>query len=261
MEDSGAMKEGLLIHPISLGTLISIDKSVFTMGRHQGEKVDVPCLSFVIVGGEKKILIDTGPCDPDWASQYHRPLRRDPDQEINAALAKLGLFPKEIDLVIFTHLHWDHCFNLEPFSEATFLVQKSELAYATAPLPSDRVPYEIGIPGVQPPWMGVFGRIEPLDGDQEIIPGVRVMHLPGHTPGSQGVVVETHEGPWVIPGDNVPLYENWEGDEAMAHIPSGIHQNLFDAFGSLKRLEAFGDRLLPGHDERVLTHFQYPVSN
>jgi len=136
-------------------------------------------------------------------------------------LGKFGLSPQEIDLVIFTHLHWDHCFNLENFSQATFFIQKSELKYAVDPLPVERKPYEVGIPGVQPPWMKVFGKMVKLDGDQQIIPGIRVMHVPGHTPGCQCVIVETSEGPWVIAGDMIPLWENWKGDGTLDHIPGG----------------------------------------
>jgi N-acyl homoserine lactone hydrolase len=254
------MGKGFSIYPLDLGTLVGIDKSVFTFARNQGLKIDVPCLAWLILGGDRKILVDTGPCDPDWASRYHRPLRKAPHQEIGAALNKFGLSPEQIDLVIFTHLHWDHCFNLESLSSAHFLVQKSEVQYAVAPLPSDRVPYEVGIPGIQPPWMKVFGRMTLLEGDEEVLPGISVMHLPGHTPGSQVVVVETTERPWVIAGDAVPLYENWRGDKALSHIPSGIYQNLYDAFKFLGRLDSFGDRILPGHDESVLAHEKYPVN-
>ena len=159
-------KRQLHIHPFNLGTLLSIDKSVFTLSRNQGVAIDAPCISWAILGGEKRILVDTGPSDPDWALRYHRPLRKTPSQEIDQALKQVGLATDDIDLVIFTHLHWDHCFNLEHFSKATFLVQRSELRYAIAPLPSDKIPYEAGIPGVLPPWMRVFGQIIPLDGDE-----------------------------------------------------------------------------------------------
>ncbi len=253
-------RAGLFIYPLDLGTLLSIDKSIFTLVRNQGVKLDAPCLSWVLLGGEKRVLVDTGPCNPDWASRYHRPLKKAPSQEIDNALGKIGLSPQQIDLVIFTHLHWDHSFNLEYFSRATFLVQREELRYAIAPLPSDKKPYEVGISGVEPPWMKVFGQIIPLDEDQEILPGIRVIHLPGHTPGSQGVVVETYEGPWIIAGDTVPLYENWEGDETLEHIPSGVYQNLYNSFSSLKKLEPFGTKILPGHDEKVLEHTRYPFS-
>jgi glyoxylase-like metal-dependent hydrolase (beta-lactamase superfamily II) len=253
-------KMDLVIFPLDLGTLVSFDQSIFTLLRNQGVKIDAPCLAWVILGGGKKVLVDTGPPEPDWAYRYHRPIKKEPSQEIHTALAKLGLSPQDIDIVIFSHLHWDHSFNLDHFSKATFLVQKAELKYAVNPLPSDKKPYAVGISGVQPPWMKVFGQMIPLDGDQEILPGIRVIHLPGHTPGTQGVVVETSEGPWVIAGDTVPLYENWKGDDTLDHIPGGVFQNLYDYYFSLKKLEPFGDKILPSHDEKVLKHKRYPVS-
>jgi len=249
----------LFIYPLDLGTLVGIDKSVFTNLRNEGVKIDVPCIAWLILGGEKTVIVDTGPCDPDWASRYHRPIKKRPSQEVQEAFTKVGLSPKDVDVVIFTHLHWDHCFNLEHFSKATFLVQEMELKYAVTPLPSDRKPFEVGVPGVQPPWMKVFGQIIPIDGDQQVLPGIRVIHLPGHTPGSQGVLVETGKATWAIAGDNVPLYENWRGDDILDHIPSGVYQNLHDSYDSLGKLETFGDRILPGHDEKVFKHNRYPI--
>ncbi|MCK4792857.1 MAG: N-acyl homoserine lactonase family protein [Desulfobacteraceae bacterium] len=254
-------KSNLSIHPLDLGTLVDFEKSVFTLLHNQGVKIDAPCLAWVILGAEKKILVDTGPCNPDWASRFHRTLKKAPTQEIDVALGKLGLSPLDIDFVIFTHLHWDHCFNLDYFPRATFLVQKKELEYAVDPLPfPDKKAYGVGIPEAQPPWMQVFGRIITLDGDQEILQGIQVIHLPGHTPGFQGVVVETEEGPWAIAGDTVPLYENWEGNDTVDHLPGGVYQSLDDYYSSLKKLERYGDKILSGHDEKVLKHTSYPFS-
>lgn len=251
-------RKSLSIHPLDLGSLLLFDKSIFTLVRNQGIKLDFPCIAWVILGGEKPVLVDTGPCDPDWASKYHRTLKKTSSQDIKKALHEFGLSPKDIGMVIFTHLHWDHCFNVDHFSEATFVVQRSEMEYAVSPLPSDKKAYEVGIPGVQPPWMKVFGNIRLIDGDQEILPGIQVLHLPGHTPGSQGVVVHTLDGPWVIAGDNVPLYENWEGDGTLDHIPSGVYQNLFDYFNSFEKLEKYCNKILPSHDQKVFLHSEYP---
>lgn len=211
--------KGLSIYPLDLGTITGFDKSLFTLRQNQGVKMDVPCLAWVIKGGEKIILVDTGPCDPQWAARYHRPMTKSPAQETKQALAAIGIEAAQIELVILTHLHWDHCFNLEHFPAATFHVQKRELEYAVHPLPADQSAYEAGIPGVVPSWRAVADRIVALEGDQELCPGVSVLLLPGHTPGSQGIVVQTADGPWMIAGDTVPLYENW-GDSAK-RIPTG----------------------------------------
>jgi N-acyl homoserine lactone hydrolase len=248
----------LSIHPLDVGTVTGFDKSLFTLRENHGVKIDVPCLAWVITGGEQTILVDTGPCDPAWAGKYHRPLLKGPAQEMDQALAKIGLCGGQINLVIFTHLHWDHCFNLELFPAATFFVQQTELAYAEDPLPADRRAYEAGIQGVFPPWRRIVDRMKILAGDREIIPGVRVIHLPGHTPGSQGVIVETARGPWVIAGDAVPLYENWDKDDASKRIPGGIYQNLFDYEASFTKLGALGAHVLPSHDPRVIEHAVFP---
>ena len=253
-------KPNLFIHPLDLGTLSSIDKSIFTLRHNQGTTLDSPCLAWVILGGEQNVLVDTGPCDPDWAARYHRPIKRGPSQTIPSALGGLGLKPDDIQVVIFTHLHWDHSYNLDYFPNATFFVQDTELRYAVNPLPMDRKPYGVGVADLTPPWMNVFGRIKPLDGDTDILPGIRVMHLPGHTPGSQGVVVETQEGQWVIAGDTVPLYDNLTKNENESYSPGGVYQDLYKFYESLKKLEPFDGKILPGHDEKVLLQPKYPVS-
>jgi N-acyl homoserine lactone hydrolase len=247
------------IHPLNLGTLIDLEKSVLTIRQNQGVKIDVPCLAWAVLGGEKNVLVDSGPCEPESAMKYSRcSLVKNPNQELKNALKKIGLRPENIDIVIFTHLHWDHCFNLEPLTKATFLVQKKELQYAVNPLPTDRMNYQVGIAGIQPSWMGVFERIQAIEGENEIVPGIKVIPLPGHTPGSQGVIVETAKGAWAIVGDTVPLYENWDKDHVLKRIPGGIYQNLYDYFDTLKKLGVYGDRILPGHEERILRQKVYP---
>ena len=65
-----------------------------------------------------------------------------------------------------------------------------------------------------------------LDGDEEIIPGIEVFLTPGHTPGSQCVRVNTEDGYYLIAGDTVNIYENWEGNAKYHHVPAGIHVDL-----------------------------------
>jgi N-acyl homoserine lactone hydrolase len=252
-------KSALRIHPLDLGTLIDMDKSIFTLRHNQGVKMNVPCLAWAVLGGEKNILVDSGPCDPESAVKYFkRSLVKKPDQELESALKKVGLRPDDIDIVIFTHLHWDHSFNTEKLTKAKFLVQKKELQYAVNPLPADRTAYQVGITGIRPAWMSVFDRIKALEGETEVVPGINIVPLPGHTPGSQGVVVETAKGSWVIAGDTIPLYENWDKDQVLKRIPGGIYQNLYDYFDTLNRLGIYGDCILPGHEGKVLENKVYP---
>ena len=100
----------LSIVPVRVGTL-TVDKSEFTYMRNFGTKIPAPCIIWYIDGGEKKIMVDTGPCDPDWSNKYHFPMVRQPEEELHLALTNKGINPEEIDLVILSHLHWDHAFN------------------------------------------------------------------------------------------------------------------------------------------------------
>jgi len=252
------MKQNLSIQPINLGQ-ISIEKSLLTFRRNYGVMADIVCIGWVIRGGNKVTLIDTGPPSPEIAALHHWPFARTDAQHIDRALAGIGLRCDDIETVILTHLHWDHCYNLEYFQRAEFIVQKSELAYAVAPLPAERRSYEVDIPTLRPPWMQVVDRIIPVDGDVEIHPGISVIHLPGHTPGSQGILVDTKDGTWVIAGDAVPLYDNLEETDTVQILPSGLYQNMFDYHDSLKRLEPFRGTILPGHDARVFRERRYPA--
>ena len=93
-----------------------------------------------------------------------------------------------------------------------------------------------------------------VDGDAEVAPGISLALLPGHTPGIQGVRVETEEGVYLIASDTYPLYENYE-----KMSPSGIHVDLKEWFASYEKTKKICDFILPGHDMRVLDRKIYGV--
>ena len=95
-----------------------------------------------------------------------------------------------------------------------------------------------------------------LDGDSQIMDGIRVITTPGHTLGSQSVVVDTEAGPHIIAGDLIGLLECYEHDPMFVN---GIHIDLRDYFASLERVKAIGGVVLPGHDYRVFEHNVYPA--
>ena len=164
-----------------------------------------------------------------------------------------------MDLVILTHLHWDHSYNLEFLTKATILVQKTEVHYAMTPLPTDYRVYGIGRRGFRAGWLDAFDRMQVVDGDRDLLPGVSAYFLPGHTPGCQSVGVETRDGVYLIAGDNVPLVENWEGDDRLRHIPNGLHVDLEAYWRSFERMERIGGHVLPSHDPRVFKQELYPA--
>jgi N-acyl homoserine lactone hydrolase len=96
-----------------------------------------------------------------------------------------------IDVVVNTHLHFDHCGGNRLFPGKPIHVQRRELDDARS-LDDYTIREWVEAPGVQ---------YVPVDGELEVLPGVRLVPAPGHTPGSQVVVVETGGRPAVIGGD------------------------------------------------------------
>jgi glyoxylase-like metal-dependent hydrolase (beta-lactamase superfamily II) len=166
-------------------------------------------------------------------------------------LADAGIDPADVGTVIYTHLHWDHCSNPELFPNARFIVQKKELEFAVDPVPIFRKAYQRTATAM-PPILSVLGRVDTIEGRTEVHPGITAIPLPGHTPGSQGVLVETDAGRFLLAGDCIDRYENWEGDATLDHLPSASFINLIDYFDSFALMESLDAEVIPGHDPRVL---------
>jgi glyoxylase-like metal-dependent hydrolase (beta-lactamase superfamily II) len=247
----------LKIRPLSTGRFLQVEKSNFTYGLDQGVKIQSPVLMWFIEGARENILVDTGVSDPEWASRYHHPADREAHEEPLKAIQGLGLNPEDIDIIVGTHLHWDHCFNNDLFPKARILVQAEELRYAISPLPCHALFYESQLIRMTPPWIKALDRIEVVEGRIELEVGISLVPLPGHTPGYQGVLVELDSGRCLIAGDTCPLFENWQGNEQFAHIPPGIHVDLRDCYDTLRKMESMADMVLPGHDMKVLEEELY----
>jgi len=252
------MADTWTLKPLCFGEFLAFEKSLFTYGRYAGEKLPAPITGWLLQAGERAILVDTGPSAPELAKRWHYPIHRTAEQVPAALLRAAGVDPERLAQVILTHLHWDHCYNLESFPAARFVVQAEELRAAVDPIPTQRLGYEVGLPGVLPPWLAVFDRLEVVRGDCDIAPGVQVVHLPGHTPGLQGVVVATTAGRHLIASDALPLQENL-GPQPASCIPPGIHIDVAACFRTFERMRTLADVILPSHDAEVLKHPVYPV--
>lgn len=249
----------LSVIPLHAGDMV-VDKSLLTPRRDFGVKVKSPSVIWYIDGSNKKILVDTSFKDAGVSSRVHAPFKvsRDPDQEIGKLLAKIGLKPEDIEIVILTHLHWDHSQNNNLFKNAEFIMQKEELRYAIAPLPPHRMTYEAFTAGMRPGWFDTPPKVRVIDGDKEITDGVSVICTPGHTPGFQSVVVRSQKGNIVIAADTVNTFENWGSSALGTHLPGGVLVNLEDYLQSMEKIEEIADIVLPGHDAAVFKKERYP---
>jgi glyoxylase-like metal-dependent hydrolase (beta-lactamase superfamily II) len=257
---------GRYIIPLDLGDFVA-DKSLYYL-RRSGEKEPGKRVAAYIGGAKKKIVVDTGPPDLEHIKKYHPAspsLPRKPEQELEAQLAKAGVKLEEIDIVILTHLHWDHVGQVNKFLNAEFIVSQEELRFALAPPPCLLADYEALQLGIQPPFLKVIDRIKTVDmKDKEIVEGVRVIPLPGHTPGSIGVVVETAKGPYVITGDAVNKYGNLKGapEEHQPYLLGGIYTDMIAMWKSMELIDEIVkhdfSKVIPGHDPFVFEKERYP---
>ena len=152
-------------------------------------------------------------------------------------LGEVGIRPRDIAIVVNSHLHFDHAGNNGAFPEASFVVQREHLEYAKAK-PNFPAQY----------WDRADIRYVPVDGETEVAPGVRVVPTPGHAPGHQSLVVDLAEtGRVVLCGDAAFTRENLE---------RGIVPQPDQAAGlaSLTRIRDLVDgdldRAFPSHDQR-----------
>jgi len=175
-------------------------------------------------------------------------LRNDPFARFTDAdllvhrLDTLDLQPANVDLVVISHLHYDHAGGAALFAESELVVQKDEYAYAQYPAQFFAPFYyrkNFDLPGYR--W-----RL--LDGDTELVPGVTVLRSDGHTPGHQSLLVELPEsGPVVLAGDSC----YWQEHIDQERVP-GVVWDPTRALHSIKKLKTIarltGGRIFPSHD-------------
>jgi glyoxylase-like metal-dependent hydrolase (beta-lactamase superfamily II) len=239
------------IKPIFHGMFKDHEKTGFTWKKDPCVVFDAPCLSYLVEGNNKTILVDSGPPNPDRAlSMNLRPLSN--ATFLQDELKRLGMSPKQVDAIILTHLHWDHSYNLELFPGKPIYIQKRELQYAVAPLPSDARTYPRNLQAGNPGWFDGFLQMVIVDGDYDLMEGIRLLFLPGHSPGLQGVLVNTKDGNALIASDAFPLYENFE-----EQIPAGNHVDLREWYDSYEKAKKICDFILPVHDPKVLDRKVY----
>lgn len=197
---------------------------------------------WLIEGGERPILVETGP-NPLYVEAFNRStakyipggVKQKPEEDTIAALKAAGVDPGDISHVIMTHAHGDHYDYFAAFPQARLVVNRRELEDSFHAFPEDVLKALRSRPGV----------LQIVE-DEEVVPGVRTVPLGCHTPGSQGVLVQTWMGPVLLTGDVVYMYDNIEQDRP-GRSPSP--QACLEA---MARIRGLADIILPAHDPETL---------
>lgn len=235
------------IHPIVLGTKI-FDKGMMTYQQNYGQEYVIPIYAWYLEGGPEKILVDTGEMHPIRSAEREAAIGGK-IYTFEEGLARWDLAPEDIDVVIHTHLHNDHCENDFKCVNAAIYAHAAELESIHHPHPLDFRYLADFIEDVED-----NGQLRIIKADQEIRPGIRVVHTPAHTRGGLSVLVATARGQAAITGFCV-IGENFNPPPAvrameMAVIPPGTTVNPCQAYDIMLALQAQTDILIPLHEPR-----------
>jgi glyoxylase-like metal-dependent hydrolase (beta-lactamase superfamily II) len=236
------------MHILSGGRL-RMRKSIYLPDADRSETIALPVSSMLLCDTRGNVLFDTG-CHPtvvqDAAARWGGLAKlivpiMGRDDNVIAGLAALGLEPGDIDVVVCSHLHPDHCGCNAFFTKATVMMHARELDAARAT--------NAAIMGyVAADWDHPI-RTEPVTGERDLYDDGRIVliPLPGHTPGSLAALVALERtGPVLLASDTVSL---------RAHLDTGIlPKNTWNAdalvksLAEVRRIEASGAMVICGHD-------------
>jgi glyoxylase-like metal-dependent hydrolase (beta-lactamase superfamily II) len=237
------------MHALSGGRL-RLKKSIYFPDADRAETIDVPVSCFLIRHKQGNVLFDSG-CHPSviddaparWGgvARIMTPIFSR-DQSLIAQLQGVGIGPEDIDVVVNSHFHPDHCGCNAFFKRATIVCHARELDAARAAnaaamgyLPAD---WDHPMP------------IDAIEGQRDLYGDDRIVliPLPGHTPGSIGALVSLdRSGAFLLASDSVSLRASYDRNVLPRNTWSAEH--LDRTFQEIRRIEAGGATIVCGHDE------------
>jgi glyoxylase-like metal-dependent hydrolase (beta-lactamase superfamily II) len=211
------------IEAIRYGVSPGVPVNALVVGGPKDEKVDVDFVVWLIRGGGRNILFDSGFHRERWFKQWTITDYLRPDEAVQQA----GVKPEDITDVVISHAHWDHMGGIDPDDVAQLIN------------------------------LNIEGRLRLVDGDNvEIIPGIRVYVGSRHTFASQYLRVEGTL-PYVLASDNVYFYRNLTEHKASATFSDADHPANIKAQERMIQLAGAVERVVPGHD--ALQFHKYPT--
>ncbi len=242
------------IQAIRYGTIKDFPVSDLVMGAPENEKVDIAMVIWLIRGGGRNILFDSGFHREKWLKEF--PSFADyvrPDEAVKLA----GVAPEDVTDVVISHAHWDHMGGIDLFPKATVWIQKQEFFYYT------RDAWKPGghHGGIDPEDVKALekiqkdGRLHLVDGDDlEIISGIRAYTGARHTYASQYIRI-AGEKPFVLASDNCYLYRNLTEHKASATFSEADQPANIRNQARMIGLAGSADRVVPGHDAKQFEKF------
>jgi N-acyl homoserine lactone hydrolase len=232
------------------GGRVRMRKATFVPDTNRSEMIELPVSSALLRHAQGNVLFDTG-CHPSvvddpqarWGglAKIMTPIMP-ADDNVLTGLAAIGVEPGDIDVVVCSHLHPDHCGCNAFFRRATVIVQARDVAAARAPDAAKvgflSAEWDVGLP------LDEIESERDLFGDGRIV----LIPLPGHTPGSMGALVALErDGQFLLAADTVTLRSTLD----TGILPRNIWNAdaLAQSLAEVRRIERQGATVICGHDD------------
>jgi glyoxylase-like metal-dependent hydrolase (beta-lactamase superfamily II) len=221
-------EKSLKLHLLCDG-FFTLDKSFIVYMKYTGQPYEAAVKPLLATTPQENILIDTGIGElPEKYRKFYM-IKRTPEQNLKAQLAVYGLKPEDINIVINTHLHFDHCGNNNLFPNAKFYVQSDEFKYAQEPERFQQASYIKEL-------LDIKAHYQLVQGDYDVTSEVSVIPTPGHSIGHQSVIIKYGDVNYVYCGDAAPIRECLE----KRNIP-GVLYSSHEALKSIDRLKTMSN--------------------
>jgi glyoxylase-like metal-dependent hydrolase (beta-lactamase superfamily II) len=216
------------------------------IGAPKNEKIDTIYALWLIRGGGRNILFDSGFHRQRWFKEWTIKDYLRPDEAVRLA----GVNPEDVTDVVISHAHWDHMGGIDLFPKANVWIQKDEFRYYTADAWQPGGDHD----GIDPDdvqelvRLNTAGRLRLVNGDDvELFPGIRAYTGARHTFASQYLRIDGNP-PFVLASDSVYLYRNLAEHKASATFSEADHAANIKNQERMIQLAGSPDRVVPGHD-------------
>jgi glyoxylase-like metal-dependent hydrolase (beta-lactamase superfamily II) len=215
------------------------------------DPIDMDYFFWVVRNDERTIIVDTG-----FTPEVGEPRGRTMTCPVPEGLARLGIDPAEVDLVVITHCHYDHTGNLGLFPGVPIVIADRELTFWSGPM-AKRFQFAASLEADDVDLIlqrEREGGVTRISGTTEIAPGVKAIDVGGHTPGQLILLVDGKEGTVLLTSDAVHYYAEVERDWPFiiaADLPETYR--ALDTVNELSRVP--GTSYVAGHDPLVLQRF------
>ncbi len=234
------------MHALS-GGRVRMRKAVYVPDADRSEMIELPVSCFLLRHAQGNVLFDTG-CHPSvpenperWQGmeKFMTPIMP-PGENVLTGLSAVGISADDVDVVVCSHLHPDHCGCNAFFKRASIMVHAREIEAA-------RKPNAVPMGYLASEWD--FGTFDALTAERDVFGDGKIVliELPGHTPGSIGALVQLeNSGKFLLAADTVSVRVSLDTGVHPRNVQD--HDALEKSFAEIRRIEAGGATILCGHD-------------